>query len=89
MGLRGDEWSQEYVGGVRVRDWGSYWRIDWLIETGRKGQNRGTECAGKLGRPEGMVQPGSIECSVTRKENANARVRQTASASRAHGANEE
>lgn len=48
------------------------------------------ECrAGKLGRPEGTVRPGSIECSVTHKENANARVRQTASASRARGVNEE
>lgn len=45
--------------------------------------------AGKLGRAEGTVRSGSIECSVTRKENANARVRQTAPASRACGANEE
>lgn len=29
-------------------------------------------------RPEGTVRLGSIECSVTREENANARVQQTA-----------
>lgn len=79
--------KQGYVGGVR--DWSSYRRIDWLIEIGRRGRNRGKGVRSKLGRPEGTVRPGSIECSVTRKENANARLRQTASASRARGANKE
>jgi len=31
--------EHEYVGGVR--DWGSYRRIDWLIEIGRRRRNRG------------------------------------------------
>lgn len=41
------------------------------------GEGRAAQ-AGPTDRPEGTVRLGSIECSVTREENANARVRQTA-----------
>ncbi|CAL1676952.1 unnamed protein product [Lasius platythorax] len=53
----------------------------------RKRGERGTRASS--GRPEVIVRTGTIECSVTREENANARVRQTASVGASRGARNE